>query len=68
MVVVDGLTVTDLPVTAPIGSMLTTGAGKPVTVQLSVVDCPAARLDDAALKLVMAGLALGADAGNAAPR
>jgi hypothetical protein len=53
-VVVAGVTFTDVPVTAPTVGLMTR-VGDPVTVQLSVLDCPGATPAALALKLVMVG-------------
>jgi hypothetical protein len=54
-VVAEGVTMTDVPLTAPTPG-LTIRPGEPVTAQLSVVDCPAVTSAGDAAKLVMVGL------------
>lgn len=52
--VVEGVTLTDVPVTAPTPGV-TVRLGKPVTVQLSVLDWPVVTFAGVAMKLVMVG-------------
>ena len=51
---VEGVTVTDVPVTAPTPG-LTAMPGEPVTAQLSVLDCPSVTFAGVAAKPVMIG-------------
>ena len=55
MVVAAGETVTDDPVTVPIGAIESAGAGLPVTDHDRVADCPAIMDDGDAVKDVIAG-------------
>ena len=54
MVVADGFTVIEVPVTVPMPGLMLR-VGEPVTAQFRVVDCPAVRIGEAAVKLVIAG-------------
>jgi len=53
-VVTAGLTLFDVPVTAPTPELMLS-VGEPVTAQLSVLDCPVAMLAGFAPKLVIVG-------------
>jgi hypothetical protein len=65
-VVAEGVTFTDVPLTAPTEGLMVR-PGEPVTVQLSVVDCPGVSVAGVALKLVMVGGVPDAGSGTAAP-
>ena len=54
VVLAAGFTVTEVPVTVPTPGLMLR-VGEPVATQFKVVDCPATRIADAAVKLVIAG-------------